>query len=504
MLSFGNFRKESIKERINLQTSWKRKSKLLGTLLLVWGGFLCTSVFASGVEIVNTKYEDQDFNSENPVIETTLTVKWKNSWHNKKNNDAVWIFFKVFNRDGRVRHAKILPGSPRLEHNYNASGVNAAFEIPGDSTGIFVYPSTEHRGDNKWRITLKLSLKGIEHINLRETLFVNPYAIEMVYIPKGGFFIGEPSEELQEQNGAFFQADTHKPYFINSEQAIDVGEGKGNLNYIPGSDTLYKGDKAGPIPADFPKGFDGFYIMKYELNCGNYTDFLNSISDYHSHSRANFGGKNYQDDRGFIAFEDNKYSCRFPGNPVNFISTDDMMAFTDWAALRPMTELEYEKAARGTRKPIEGEFPWGSNSNKKLSRYFNEEGALVFDPDVNESELSDSNLEIFGASYYWVMDLNKSLWERCVSVGSKQGRKFKGSHGNGHITGYFGFADNPDWPNMQDGGLSYRGGGTYFEGMVGSPKGELASRPFGAWGTGPRAIAYGYRAARTATARDEN
>ena len=30
---------------------------------------------------------------------------------------------------------------------------------------------------------------------------------------------------------------------------------------------------------------------------------------------------------------------------MNFVSFTDALAFTDWAGLRPITELEYEKAA---------------------------------------------------------------------------------------------------------------------------------------------------------------
>ena len=32
---------------------------------------------------------------------------------------------------------------------------------------------------------------------------------------------------------------------------------------------------------------------------------------------------------------------------MTYISWPDLLAYADWAALRPITELEYEKAARG-------------------------------------------------------------------------------------------------------------------------------------------------------------
>jgi hypothetical protein len=35
-------------------------------------------------------------------------------------------------------------------------------------------------------------------------------------------------------------------------------------------------------------------------------------------------------------------------------------SYLDWAGLRPLTELEYEKACRGPLQPVQGEFAWGT------------------------------------------------------------------------------------------------------------------------------------------------
>src|SRR5690606_38851134 len=110
-----------------------------------------------------------------------------------------------------------------------------------------------------------------------------------------------------------------------------------------------------------------------------------------------------------------------------------------------ITELEYEKACRGPGLPVENDFPWGTSSDVKRSRYYNNEGNLVFEGTLKEADLTDHNKELFGASYYWVMDLNKSLWERCVTIGNVNGRSFMGSHGDGILGGYHGNATNEDW-----------------------------------------------------------
>ena len=46
--------------------------------------------------------------------------------------------------------------------------------------------------------------------------------------------------------------------------------------------------------------------------------------------------------------------------PCNFLSWMDLAAYLDWAALRPMTELEFEKICRGPNPPIAGEYVWGT------------------------------------------------------------------------------------------------------------------------------------------------
>lgn len=50
-----------------------------------------------------------------------------------------------------------------------------------------------------------------------------------------------------------------------------------------------------------------------------------------------------------------------------FLTWFDACSYLDWAGLRPMTELEYEKACRGNQTPVAGEFAWGSTSYTLLT-----------------------------------------------------------------------------------------------------------------------------------------
>ena len=332
------------------------------------------------------------------------------------------------------------------------------------------------------------------------------YGIEMVYIPKGVFTLGDPSEEA-EKHQAFYQSKGNGKkgglFRITSEnKPIEVGLEIEKLYYSV-ENAEYQGDQKGPIPSTFPKGFQAFYCMKYELTQGQYANFLNSISNDQTYHRANFGGRDYYKNRGSIYFDRQKelYLARNPNRPCNFITWDDAMAFADWAGLRPMTEFEFTKACRGPETPAPGQYPWGTTSKAKLQRGINRNNDLVMFNGMKENQLNDQNRAIFGTSYYWVMDLAGSLWEKVVTIGDEKGRAFIGNHGDERINGY-GDANEDDWPKgLDQGGYGYRGGGYYYHGRNYhgfNPHSPIAFRPFGAWSGGNRSIAYSTRFVRTA------
>lgn len=167
-----------------------------------------------------------------------------------------------------------------------------------------------------------------------------------------------------------------------------------------------------------------------------------------------------------------------------------------------MTELEFEKACRGPSQPIPHEFPWNTNNKDKLQRVVHTNDELQLLNNLQESELNDSNRDQFGASYYWVMDLAGSLWERCVTIGDSVGRSFKGTHGDGMLAPH-GFASNADWPkgSTETAGFGFRGGGYYEHHMQYggfNPHSPIGYRNFGSWPGGARSLAYGSRFVRTA------
>lgn len=477
------------------------KSFLIACAIL----FFTVSSFGSDILVSGVHWVRDSANSKNQI---TFTISWNNSWHTERNHDAAWVFIKYINASGLTgfRHAKVLPGGHSLHSNEIKNSPQPTIEVPNDSIGFFIFPSRKYRGNISWTVTISLDNRISGQIN-NSNWIPGVFAMEMVRIPESKFSVGEADSAAARKNFSLFSSDgkglQEKPFEVTSENPINISPSKGDLYYHT-SVPQYHGDRRGPIPASFPKGYQSFYMMKYEITQGEYANFLNAISANASYARVNFGGKDYYMHRGSIRMNNTKYAAGSPSRPNNFFSWDDAMAFADWVGLRPITELEFEKAARGLLTPVPNEYPWNTGSKENLKREVSKTtDELVLLNNLKEADLNDANRDQYGASYYWVMDLAGSLWERCVTIGDSVGRSFTGSHGDGMLSGY-GDATNKDWPkgSTETAGFGFKGGGYYehsrtFAPDNFNPQSPIGNRNFGSWAGGARSVAYGSRLART-------
>ncbi len=475
---------------------------------------LVSPAMATGITASDARLE---FDADAGIAHVSALVAWENAWRTDKNHDSAWIVVKYSTPawDGWV-HLDVAPDGHALADGAMIDGPPPEWVVPGDGVGLFAQPSLEHRGSISWPVRLRLAegaVDTLERVADPSDISIEVLAIEMVHIPEGGFTLGDPGERGRQYASFFRSDDAGEPaglLRIESERPIEVGPSEGRLHYRVSPDLErfgYEGDQQGPIPGAFPKGFGAFYCMKYEITQGQYARFLNMQWSNAGAMRDPIGGRRYfvPGNRATIRVEGDRYVAGAPERPANFISWDDACAFADWMGLRPMTELEFTKACRGPEAPNDGQYPWGSAAKDSLVRTIGEDLDLVTSGDADEALLTDSSREAFGASYWWVMDLAGSVWERCVTIGHPVGRAFEGTHGNGRIDGE-GFATNDDWPRgdggPSSGGYGYRGGGHYEAGREYEPGGfnphsPIAWRRFGSWGAAPRTMAYGARCVRT-------
>jgi formylglycine-generating enzyme required for sulfatase activity len=182
--------------------------------------------------------------------------------------------------------------------------------------------------------------------------------------------------------------------------------------------------------------------------------------------------------------QDNVYNTSNDGQNIPFMcdAKADILAYLDWAGLRPLTEMAYEKLCRGPRPRLAGEYPWGStNFNARTRGNLTNGGtateattATVVNGQVTASSGSTAHgaacngifatastgRESSGAGFYGHMELSGNLWEMAVAAATG-GTSFTGSeHGNGLLTAD-GECDMANWPPPNGGantGMMVRGG----------------------------------------------
>lgn len=241
------------------------------------------------------------------------------------------------------------------------------------------------------------------------------------------------------------------------------------------------------LQANYPKGYEGFYAMKYEISQEQYVGFLNKLL-YNQQKNRTIGaalddlkegdyvypsGLTYRNgiavgkrDNNRIIFVNNlkggDYSQIDDGQTIacNFLSVSDMLAYADWAGLRPLSEMEYEKMNRSLYPNISGDptadhsirADWAGGGSMQLPA-----SGTVADMGTPNEKLNGANINIgnkvagpvrcgsfadgastkskAGASEWGVMELSGNLKEIYYNM-SVQGQVFRQdivAHGDGDI-----------------------------------------------------------------------
>ncbi|NME70152.1 SUMF1/EgtB/PvdO family nonheme iron enzyme [Flammeovirga aprica] len=447
-------------------------------------------LLANNIQITSLSVGDRTAEQKLPL---SFTISWDNAWRvdNGQNNwDAAWIFVKYRNHNQEYwQHASLSFGSG---HSVTATqgAIGGIIESSddtgsGQSKGVFLYSSSSISQQTvSYDVTLEWDY-GFDAQGDGDTFDIHVYAIEMVYVPKGQFYLGSGSTLANYETDPFYTHDggslssTTTPYLVLSEEAITVGTSSGDLYYnLDGTDT---GDlQDGTIPASFPKGYESFYCMKYEITQGQYASFLNTLSS--DQISNNYNDKAVWRENLIYDAGAGEYSSTTPSFAQNFLEHPYAMNYMDWSALRPMTELEFEKACRGTLLVVENEFAWGtsninatvygtsgSGDSEEVTNYNNASGNAnyvtvnstisgVTRVGVFASNADNTGRETAGASYYGIMDLSGNVYETVIPVSTSEGRSYDGSHGDGMLNA-FGIYNQSGWPSSSStGSIGGRGG----------------------------------------------
>lgn len=380
-----------------------------------------------------------------------FSINWKNSWRtstNESNYDGCWLFVKYRKQSTSVW----------LHATLNATGQTApagsTLKPTLDGKGAWIYRAADGIGDVTYNTAQLRWNYGADGVLDNENVEVQVYAVEMVYCPTSAFNLGNSSAE----NGKFRDGAVDTWFPINSEAAITCGTLAGNLNAAASFLA------SGTIPAAYPKGYNAFWVMKYEFSEQQYVDFLNTLDQTNANNRNNIGATGLVPN--MVAITPERAARGF--NPPN------ALAWLDWAAMRPMSEFEYEKACRGgNNTPSPLEYAWGNTTISQVATPTAQGTATETWATGNASfsgtpgaircgalATATSTRTSSGATFYGVMEMSGNASEITVYAGNVIGRSYTGLHGDGILTATA-ESNTANWPSVANGqSIMTRGGAT--------------------------------------------
>ncbi len=516
------------------------KKQILTLMLTLIFGLMVNSAWSSNVSI--TQVPVLEDGGQNGYKLVKFGLSWDYSWRSQglKNWDAVWVFVKYRVSTMPWDHMYLdTTYAPKIG---TTNGVAMAYKygMTGNKAlGVFMYRAANGDGSINWQdVTLRWKYDntneylGISTVSAQDEVSVKVFAVEMVYVPQDAFYLGSSGT----MSGEFRQSAANLPYYVTSEAAINV-LAQGTANGLSAVSNNYSANVAnsvgtqgtGAIPANFPKGFKAFYCMKYEVSAGGYVDFLNCLTPqqqgYRTRQAVTVAINTHVTTGGRTIIRMKKpgvaeYGCNLNGDAVYSDTLDgqniaqcmqynDLLAYVDFAGLRPMTELEFEKACRGPIYPVGNEFAWGHTASIAASAFLegtangpNEQPATAGANCMTSSSANVTRNGAFsndssdrtkaGATFYGIMEMSGNLSEYCVNIINTTGRNFAGNHGDGRLTPN-GDCNESSWPDYY--GMGLRGGSANEAFAVGSvhavsnrTNAYFSSNPGNVWYVGGRGV----------------
>ncbi|MFW5793749.1 MAG: hypothetical protein ACOCWC_05645, partial [Bacteroidota bacterium] len=163
--------------------------KLIGILILL---YITPALLANNVQITSEPIL-KDVNPTEETFMVNFSVSWENSWRNDisgtgyaapYNYDAIWVFMKYKIDGGNWQHAT-------LSSTGHIIPLTATYSIPSDNKGVFIYRAENGLGNivlDDIELKWDYGFDGVVDVNNIE---FKVFAIEMVYVPEGAFYVGD-------------------------------------------------------------------------------------------------------------------------------------------------------------------------------------------------------------------------------------------------------------------------------------------------------------------------
>ena len=341
--------------------------------------FSLNTVDANNVQISNVTYDE---------VANTLNfdLSWENGFRVSSSwSDHVYIFAKYKNSNGSSWESVLFETSGHTDDSSTLLFTSAANSTPIDGKMLAVggfHEASFTSGNQTANCTAQLA-DNIDFINPSFKVF----AIEMVKttISNGDYYVGDGTSANRWHKGN----DTTQAYFWEASSGpATVGTGPNDIN------TTH--------PDGIPVSTMNSYIfnpptniMKYEITQQQYVEFLNCLNRTAQNNRVsadisgttvtnvyvmtntpNVGSFTRNGVRCDATLPNGgpiTFYCDLNGNgvpnenddgqniAVNYISGEDLFAYLDWAGLRPLNEINYERICRGSYNPVPNEFAWGTS-----------------------------------------------------------------------------------------------------------------------------------------------
>ncbi len=485
------------------------------TILLVLMCMAAMPVDANNLQITSVSLTGQNTTSDYTMVR--FTISWEHAWRDPLNHDAAWVFIKY--RVGPTGWAHATLSTTAGDHT---APTGSMITPSPDGKGVLISLSSNGSGTaNFVDVELRWNY-GADGVGDNDLVTLKMFGVEMVYVPQGAFHLGDGT--TTDVNAQFSDGASIDPFLVTGEGSLTLGGGSpgsiGNQDYTGVGADDFNNAATQTLPAAFPKGYAPFYCMKHEISEGLWVGFFNCLTTTQKTTLDITGstGKNADTEeyRNSIAWVSGDATTAYPDRACSYLGTTDALAFLDWAALRPITELEFEKACRGDEPAVADEFAWGTASAVpgNVIRLGPEDGtdtmaSATANCIANASNLTDGSGSIVnagpircgifatptanrvkaGATYYGILDFSGGVSEQAVTIGNGDGRAFTGLHGDGSLTAA-GAANVTNWSQYM---LVDRGG--HFQSALKSIR--VSDRAFPVSWPG-RGLNSGFRGGRTA------